>query len=215
MPRTVQPREFHPSSNLSPRSPVKLRLHRKLGPRLTGSLADCLRDLPQLTGNPIRIRFEPELTNHRGKLLSRQPGRGCAVYAASFIRKREVVLETELLNRPRLLRLIVIHELFHFVWTRLGNKARNQFAGLLADEYRQGVRGELGESAGVKKSLLDLRDCPASSKRWRDYVCESFCDTAAWRYSRTKQKGAFSLGVRWRKRREAWFKAEFADCSKC
>ena len=59
-----------------------------------------------------------------------------------------------------MLRLIIIHELFHFVWMRLDNRGRNQFSELLGDEYRHRARGELGESAAVKKSLLEPRDCP-------------------------------------------------------
>jgi len=148
-------------------------------------------------------------------LLCDQAHRGNAVYAASFIRKREVVVDSELVKRPRVLRLILIHELFHFVWMRLGNRARVEFSKLLANEYKHRSRGELGESAAVKKSLVEHSDCRASSRRWRDYVCESFCDTAAWRYSGMKQIGPFTLASRWRKRREVWFNAKFAGCTNC
>jgi hypothetical protein len=171
--------------------------------------------LPELTGRPIHIRFESQLTAYKGKLLCEQPGRGTAVHAACFIRKREVVIDCELMRRPRMLRLIVIHELFHFVWTRLGNRGRTEFAQLLAGEYMYRARGELGDSAAVKKSSLEPRDCLTNSRRWRDYVCESFCDTAAWRYSGLKKKGASTLASRWRQRRELWFNSKFAGCSKC
>jgi len=174
-----------------------------------------LTQLPELTGRPIQICFQSKLTADRGKLRSRQSGCGIAVYAASFVRKREIVLESELLRRPGLLRLILIHELFHFVWLRLGNGAREQFAGLLAEEYEHRARGELGESAVVKKSVLEQDDCLARSREWRDYVCESFCDTAAWRYSGVKQNGAFTLALPWRKRRALWFNAQFAVRCKC
>jgi hypothetical protein len=97
---------------------------------------------------------------------------------------------------------------------RLGNRAREQFAELLAEECAHRARGELGESAAVKKSLLRSRDCLAGSTQWRDYVCESFCDTAAWLYSGAKSD-AFTLAMGWRERRARWFKVHFASCSKC
>ncbi len=135
------------------------------------------------------------------------------MYAASFLRRREIVLDAELIERPRLLQLILIHELFHFVWVRLGNPRRARFGRLLANEYAQRARGELGESAAVQKSLLNARDCVARSSRWRDYVCESFCDTAAWHFSRIRQSGTFTLSSRWRKRRAQWFEESFAGGS--
>jgi hypothetical protein len=179
-------------------------------------LFDCLTELlPELTGSPIHIRFQSQLTAHRGKLRSRQPGCGTPVYAASFVRKREIVLERELLKQSRLLRLIVVHELFHFVWSRLGNRARKQFAELLAEEYAHRARGELGESAAVQKSRLEQEDWLRRSSPWRNYVCESFCDTAAWLYSGAKRDLAFTLALRWRKRRASWFKVNSASWSKC
>jgi hypothetical protein len=178
-------------------------------------LLRCFDALPQLTGGPIHIRFESQLSAHRGKLLCNQAKRGCAVYAASFIRKREVVVDSELVKRPRALRLILLHELFHFVWMRLGNKRRSEFSALLVREYMYRATGELGESAAVKKSLLNDRDCLINSRLWRDYVCESFCDTAAWRHSDVQHHPAFTLAPRWRKRREVWFNASLASYSKC
>jgi hypothetical protein len=98
---------------------------------------------------------------------------------------------------------------------RLGNRGRTQFSELLANEYMHRARGELGDSAAVKKSLLERRDCLTNSRRWRDYVCESFCDTAAWRYSGVRQKDLSRLASGWRRRRELWFDSKFAGCSKC
>jgi hypothetical protein len=166
-------------------------------------------------GSPIHISFRSQLTAHRGMLRSREPGCGIGVYAASFIKKRKIIVDRHLLKQPQLLRLIVVHELFHFVWPRLGNGARKEFAELLAQELAQRARGELGESAAVKKSMLGKRDCGARSSQWREYVCESFCDTAAWRYSGVKQNCAFTLALLWRKRRKLWFDTQFADCCKC
>ena len=54
-----------------------------------------------------------------------QYGRGQPVHAGSFIRKREIVLEPELRADSGELARIFIHELFHFVWIRMGNPARS------------------------------------------------------------------------------------------
>ncbi len=170
--------------------------------------------LPQLTGGPIRIYTRPQLTGHRGKLLSRTQ-RGTPVHAATFVRKREIVLETELLSAPRVLRLIVIHEIFHFVWTRLGNGARNEFAELLLREYQERARGELGESSNRKKELVTAHGQPRNSRLWRDYVCESFCDTAAWLYSGVKRDESFTLKKRWSDRRRVWLQATMREGCRC
>jgi len=172
--------------------------------------------LPELTGSPISIYAQPRLTAHRGELLSRSGERGTPVHAGSFIRKREIVLERELLFKPRTLRLILVHEIFHFVWSRLRNGGRREFEGLLASERKHRARGELGESSAVKKSRLPWKGSAFDSPRqWRDYVCESFCDTAAWLYAGVKDDRVFTLAKRWRAARKSWFDAAFAGCSKC
>ena len=53
-----------------------------------------------------------------------------------------------------MLRLIIIHELFHFVWIRLGNKGRTQFSELLRDEYKHRARGELGGFSSCEEVIL-------------------------------------------------------------
>lgn len=155
--------------------------------------------LPVLTGSPLFVRALPQLTAHRGKLLSANLDCGTPVHAASFIRRREIVLESELLIKAEL-PLILVHEIFHFVWVRLGNGRRAGYAALLQEERRAKARGELGESALVKKETA------ADS---RDYICESFCDTAAWIYARGGKSLRVTLARRWRTRREAWFEATF------
>jgi hypothetical protein len=220
MAQTVQRRRSLRSNKRHRRSPVRPRLVRlRLSPKLSVKLAAYLRDtllrLPELTGYPIRVRFESQLTAHRGKLLRKQPERGAAVYGATFLRCREVVLDADLIRRPRLLQLILIHELLHFVWLRLGNKARRGFAELLVDEYAHRAKGELGESSAVKKSQLTHSDWVTNSKFWREYVCESFCDTGAWLYSNRNKDTPIKLGTRWKRRREMWFEANLARCAKC
>jgi hypothetical protein len=155
--------------------------------------------LPALTGSPLFVSVLPQLTAHRGKLLSAHPNRGTAVHAASFIRRREIVLESELLTKAEL-PLIVVHEVFHFVWVRLGNRLRASYAALLAEERRGKARGELGESSMVKKQ---------AGGNSKDHVCESFCDTAAWLYAPAATCGHVTLAKRWRLRRRTWFEVTF------
>lgn len=155
--------------------------------------------MPALVGAPVSIKILPGLTAHRGKLLSGSIDRGVPVHAATFIRRREIVLETELTRKASDLRLITVHEIFHFAWARLGNSARRAWAALLEAESSAHARGELGESSSVKKN-------PAYT---RDYVCESFCDTAAWLYAGVLRSRHFTLSERWRTRRHAWFEDTF------
>ncbi len=129
------------------------------------------------------------------------------MHAASFIRRREIILEDELLEKSAL-PLIFVHEIFHFVWVRLSNAVRASFTALLAEEFRSNARGELGESATVKKQM-------AGGTLTRDYVCESFCDTAAWLYASPATRGRTALGRRWRARRAAWFAANLCHSLRC
>jgi hypothetical protein len=115
------------------------------------------------------------------------------------------VLETELLQTADL-PLIFLHELFHFAWARLGNAKRASYSALVAAELRRGARGELGESSAVRKQLA-----PST----RDYVCESFCDTAAWLFVPGAQRRRVTLAPRWRKLRRAWFESNMAGPLKC
>ena len=123
------------------------------------------------------------------------------------------MLDTELLGRPRLLRLILLHEIFHFAWVRLGNRKREEFADLLRRELRHGARGEIGESSGLHKEDVLHRGPEFNLRLWRDYVCEAFCDTAAWLYAGGRRQSDDGLAARWRIRRERWFRAAFeAEC---
>jgi hypothetical protein len=94
--------------------------------------------------------------------------------------------------------MIVTHEVFHFVWARLGNNRRADFTALVLAELEGNARGEMGESAGAWKQS-DLKN----------YICESFCDTAAWLYSGVKHSPEFTLASRWQKKRRAWFQVNF------
>ncbi|MBV9268816.1 MAG: hypothetical protein JO061_21790 [Acidobacteriaceae bacterium] len=111
------------------------------------------------------------------------------------------MIETELLDDLPTLRLILVHEYFHFVWPRLGNRTRRAFEAVLRKER---ARGELGESAAVRKKLA----C-ADARHWKDYVCESFCDTAAWMYAGVAAHPSFTLSRRWQIYRAKWFRTTF------
>ena len=161
---------------------------------------------PRIEGLPIEITFWRTLRAHRGKLLVGEEERGREVHAASFLRRRRIVLDSDLLKRLAELRRIPTHELFHFAWVRLGNPRRQSFERLLQGEMRGRVRGELGWSAEHLKTALDRGDPADRTRRWRGYVCESFCDTGAWMFSSSKPRhGEFTLSARARRKRREWF----------
>lgn len=119
--------------------------------------------------------------------------------AGSFLRKREIVLDAELLENGVERARILVHELFHFVWLRLGNLDRQSWSELLEAEHVARARGELGWSS-------EWRKCEAREGRlWREYACESFCDTAAWIYAQIGDHKEFTLAPRWRRKRRVWF----------
>lgn len=158
----------------------------------------------------MRVDFLPSLTADRRQLYSER-ARGEPVHAASFIRKRRIVLDSELEQNPRELARILVHELFHFVWVRLGNPVRRSYEELLMEERRQRARGELGWSAELRKKKLRRERRPApGSPLWREYLCESFCDTAAWTYSGVRRHPEYTLAARHRKRRGEWFRKAFS-----
>ncbi|MCS6953372.1 MAG: hypothetical protein RMK57_02740 [Bryobacterales bacterium] len=129
-----------------------------------------------------------------------------AVHAGAFIRARELVLDRDLLGRPAELARILIHEIFHFTWVRLSNDTRRSFEALLAQEIRRGVQGELGWSAEWRKQRLRRSDAHGRTRRWREYVCESFCDTAAWRFAGVTDHEEFTLGAPARAKRRGWLR---------
>jgi len=149
--------------------------------------------------------LESGLRAHRGKLLTGE-GPGVAVHAGSFLRKREIVLDAGLLASPGEFARILLHEIYHFVWVRLGNAARLSYEALLLEEIKRGARGELGWSAELRKQPLSANDWRRRTRRWREYVSESFSDTAAWLYSGSGPHDEFTLPQAWRRRRSRWFR---------
>jgi hypothetical protein len=162
-----------------------------------------------LEGRAIRIRFRPALSAGSRVLYSSETY-GQPVYAGTFIRQRRIVLDMELAGKPKEMARILTHELFHFAWVRMSNRARQSYEDLLQREWKQRARGELGWSAESRKSKLSRYPPPnGNHPKWRDYVCESFCDTAAWLYSGISRHREFTLAQRHRERRAEWFQATF------
>ena len=161
--------------------------------------------LPILSGKPIRVRIQPELTASGGMLLSRGK-RGTPVHAGCFIRKRIITLESDLISKPSEFDRILVHELHHFIWARLANAARRSFEETIEAESST---GELGWSAESMKQKLTAGDRSRRSTRWRVYACESFCDTGAWYYSSLRKHSEWTLAQASRRKRAAWFREYF------
>lgn len=178
-------------------APVSAKLRREI--------AAATRRMPATTGLPIRLLFRSTLSACRGKLLS-DTSRGHAVHAAAFLRSRRIVLETGLLDDRRELSRILVHELFHFIWVRSGNARRRSWEDLLAAELRRHARGELGWSAEFSKNVLEPRDAANRTRRWREYACESFCDTGAWLFSYSGPHPEYTLAPRFRELRRRWLR---------
>ncbi|MEX2261900.1 MAG: hypothetical protein WD696_08100 [Bryobacteraceae bacterium] len=166
-----------------------------------------LPEMPDMHGQPIAIRFLPSLSAHRGKLLSNR-GQGMQIHAGSFVHRREIVFDAALASHPGEWNRIFVHECFHFVWVRLGNRRRRSFEEAIAGELRRRARGELGWSAEWRKRALKQQDGVVRSRAWREYVCESFCDTAAWLLAEGGPHEEFTLASRFREARKRWFEDE-------
>jgi hypothetical protein len=154
--------------------------------------------------DPMRVEWDSGLRVSRGKLV-RGGQRGQEVHAAAFLRERRLLLDRALLKNRNELSRIVVHELFHWAWLRLGNPARRSWESLLGCEFQSQARGELGWSAEWRKNALRTNDRRMRSRRWREYACESFCDTAAWLYADAGRHAEFTLAASWKKLRKAWF----------
>ena len=159
-------------------------------PWLERRVDELLLRLPPAAGAPILIERVAELRDQHG-----------TAHAGSFLRERRITVACTRDEFPR----VFAHEWFHFVWLRAGNPLRRDFERLLAAERQAGARGELGWSAEWRKRLLTQQDVRERSRRWREYCCESFCDTAAWMYAGLEGHAEFTLAARFRRRRQAWF----------
>jgi hypothetical protein len=149
-----------------------------------------LRRLPPLAGETIRIVEAAGLRDRHGP-----------VHAGSFVRERRIACNCSAREFPR----VLCHELFHFVWVRAGNTVRRNYETVLAGEWRAGACGELGWSSEWRRERLTAADVASRSRRWRDYCCESFCDTAAWLYCGRRRHPEFTLAEGLRLERGRWF----------
>ena len=144
-------------------------------------------------GEPIEVRYSAGLRDTAGN----------PAHAATFIRRRLIVLDADLRRSPREYSRILCHELFHFVWVRLDNARRRSWERLLREELRVRAKGEAGWSAEWRKSELRSKDLTHRTRRWREYCCESFCDTAAW--LQTSQRPELTLARAQCNGRKQWF----------
>lgn len=145
--------------------------------------------LPSLDGKPIRVILRASLGPH---------------LAATSIPRRTIYLDREVLTQRGDFERILVHELFHFVWVRLSNQSRRDWEQLLAGEIGRRAKGELGWSAEWRKLKLTAQDISDRTVAWRNYACESFCDSAARAYSGLAKHDEFTLSPRWTHRRLAW-----------
>jgi hypothetical protein len=98
--------------------------------------------------------------------------------------------------------------MFHFAWVRLGNPRRREWEKLLEREWTGRARGEAGWSAEWRKRALRPGDVAQRSRGWREYCCESFCDTGAWICGGGDPE--VTLAARHRRTRRCWFRESFA-----
>ncbi len=151
-------------------------------------------------GRPVEIRYQTGLRDTAGN----------EAHAATFIPRRRILLDAALRRRPAERNRILLHELFHFVWVRLGNPRRREWEELLRRERAEKARGEAGWSAEWRKRKLADEDVAGRTRRWREYCCESFCDTAAAIFGQAGRSGPdpeCTLGRARLARRAAWFRA--------
>ena len=156
--------------------------------------AKMLRRLPAVIGRPVRLEIHRDLRD-----------RGGEVYAGAFLRERRIAFDASIARDRAEFARVFVHEVFHFVWLRLGNARRWSFEALLREELLGRARGDLGWSAEWRKRALQPEDPERRTRRWREYVCESFCDTAAWLFSGVHAHREYTLARRFRERRRRWF----------
>jgi hypothetical protein len=168
--------------------------------------APPLDRLPRFEGRPIRLSWGRGLRVRQGRLES-GPGPGQEVHAGGFPLRRRLVLDEALRKDPAELERILLHELFHFVWPRLGNPVRWEWESLLRRELGGRARGEAGWSSEWRKAALRDDEIRRRTRKWREYACESFCDTAAWFFSSRPRHPEVTLAVRHRMARKAWFRS--------
>lgn len=154
--------------------------------------------LPAVHGRSIRVELRRSLGPH---------------LASTSIPRRVILLDRQVLAKTGEFERILIHEVFHFAWVRLSNAHRRSWEQVLEKELRGRAAGELGWSAEWRKRKLTRADAVNRSPKWRRYACESFCDSAAWLFGDLAAHDEFTLAVRRRYVRRAWFRSTFPATS--
>ena len=103
-------------------------------PALSRAIRAVTRRLPGLSGTPIRLQRASGLRDRRGP-----------VHAGSFLRERRIVFDCTQAEFPR----ILVHELFHFVWLRLGNPR----AAFLGNAVGRGVAPGAPRRTGLVRTM--------------------------------------------------------------
>ncbi len=150
-------------------------------------------------GAPVKIRYRTGLRDTAGN----------PAHAATYLRRREIILDPELKTHAAQHRRILLHEFFHFAWVRLGNPRRAAWEAFLKAEWEARARGEAGWSAEWRKRKLSSRDVGERSRFWREYCCESFCDTGAFVLGVGCDRTEVTLAPTRRRARIAWFAGNF------
>ena len=125
--------------------------------------------------------------------------------AATHIPKRLILLDAGVLARTGEFERILVHEIFHFAWVRASNETRRSWEDVLAGELSARSTGELGWSAEWRKDKLTRSEVRRRAPAWRRYVCESFCDTAAWLWAGLPRHDEYTLPAGSRRARRRWF----------
>lgn len=186
--------------------------------RLPGSFTDRLPPLKLAVADELRLARGRVLINDLPELPpgSSRPSHD-PLHAASFIPQRYVVLHRRLFRRRVELGRILYHELCHFVWPRLGNPLRKSYEAVVRAEIGKGTRGELGYSSEWRKEKLlqesrsGERPLSRPARLWREYVCESFCDTASYVLLGSERRSGhseYTLNRTAKERRRRWMAQE-------
>ena len=91
---------------------------------------------------------------------------------------------------------IFVHELFHFIWAEAGQPGAPLLRASGEGGWQAGARASWAGRRSGENAPLAAGDVQSRSRRWREYCCESFCDTAAWLYSGARRHGEFTLAAR-------------------
>ena len=101
-------------------------------------------------------------------------------------------------------------ELLERVLELLARRARIQLGDRLCALLEQRARGELGWSSELRKLGISRLDIRYQTRNWRNYLCESFCDTLAWRFCGLRKHDEFTLSMRYRRWRREWLDSSLA-----